>query len=210
MRVEVKNMKGEVVNTIELPSDIFEAPTSESLMHQALVRQLSNARTGTHKVKTRSEARGGGAKPWRQKGTGRARHGSRRSPIWVGGGVAHGPSPRSHRKKMPRQMRRAALRSALSTKAAEGKVVVVDNLKMEEPKTRLMREALSSLSGGDGKTLVLTSGNNQVVEKSVRNLRTASTLHAQYLNIRDLLRYDTLVVSLGALEVIKSYLGKEL
>ena len=107
-------------------------------------------------------------------------------------------------------MRRAALRSALSTKAAQGKVVVVDTLKMEEPKTKVMREALSSLSGRDGKALVLISGKNQVVEKSVRNLRTARTLHAQYLNIRDLLRYDTLVLSLGALEVIKSYLGKEL
>ena len=110
MRAEVKNMKGEVVDAIELPPDIFEASSNEALMHQALVRQLANARVGDHKTKTRGETRGGGAKPWRQKGTGRARHGSRRSPIWVGGGVAHGPRPRSHRKKMPRQMRRAALR----------------------------------------------------------------------------------------------------
>lgn len=210
MQVEVKNMKGEVVDRIELPSYIFESPTNEALMHQALVRQLANARVGTHKAKTRGEVRGGGAKPWRQKGTGRARHGSRRSPIWVGGGVAHGPRPGSHRKKMPRQMRRAALRSALSAKVAKGQVVVVDALDIEEPKTKVMMEALNALSGGEGKTLVLLSGNNHAVEKSVRNLRAARTLNARYLNIRDLLKYDTLVVPLRALDVIKSYLGQEL
>ena len=209
VRSEVKNMKGEVVDTIDLPSDIFEVPNNESLMHQALVRQLANARFGNHHTKTRGEARGGGAKPWRQKGTGRARHGSRRSPIWVGGGVAHGPRTRSHRKKMPRQMRRAALRSALSAKAAQRQVVVVDVLELDEPKTQVMREILSSLSGGEGTTLVLLPGKNVTVEKSVRNLTSARTLHAKYLNIRDLLSNDVLVMPLDALSVIKSYLGKD-
>lgn len=210
MRAEVKNMKGEVVDAIELPPDIFEASSNEALMHQALVRQLANARVGDHKTKTRGETRGGGAKPWRQKGTGRARHGSRRSPIWVGGGVAHGPRPRSHRKKMPRQMRRAALRSALSYKAAQGQVVLVDSIQIDEPKTQVMKKAISVLSGGEGKTLVLLASKNTPVEKSVRNLQQVGTLHARYLNIRDILRYDTLVLSLGSLDVIKSYLGKEL
>jgi large subunit ribosomal protein L4 len=126
MKVNVVDMTGKKVKTATLPSDIFEAPIKKDLMHQALVRQMANARLGTRKTKSRGEVSGGGRKPWRQKGTGRARHGSRRSPIWVGGGKAHTPRPKSFRKKMPRKMRRAALRSALSVKAAQEEIIVLD------------------------------------------------------------------------------------
>ncbi|MCH2540474.1 MAG: 50S ribosomal protein L4, partial [Anaerolineales bacterium] len=192
-----------------LPPDIFEVTVNTGLMLQALIRQMSNARLGTHKAKTRSEKRGGGAKPWRQKGTGRARHGSRRSPIWVGGGKAHGPVVRGHGKRMPRQMRQAALRSALSEKAASDQIVVVDELKMIEPKTKKMEEILMVLVPNAASSLVVLPDTNDVVEKSVRNLSWASTLRASYLNIRDLIGHDALVLPLASLEAIRSHLGRQ-
>ncbi len=131
MKVDVVNIQGEKVKTVELPSAIFEAPIKLDLMHQALERQLANARLGTHATKTRGEVSGGGRKPWRQKGTGRARQGSTRAAQWVGGGKIHTPQPRDYSKRMPRKMRRAALRAALSTKAAESQIVVLDELKVE-------------------------------------------------------------------------------
>ncbi len=207
MRVPVLNMHGEQVGEVELRPDIFEAPVNVPLMHQALVRQLANARLGTHKTKTRGENNRSKAKWYRQKGTGRARHGSRNAPIFVGGGVAHGPVPRSYKKKMPRKMRRAALRSALTVKAAEQQVVVVDRLEMERPKTKEMIRVLQNLSVDEGKTLILLPERNEPVELSVRNLPTVRTLRAHYLNIRDLLRADHIVMPLGALEVVESILG---
>lgn len=132
---------------MELPEAIFGAPVNLDLMHQAYVRQMANARLGTHKAKTRGEVSGGGRKPWRQKGTGRARQGSTRAPHWVGGGRAHAPQPRDHSLEMPRKMRRAALRSALSVKAAESSLVVLDALSLPEAKTRLMAQALNRLVG---------------------------------------------------------------
>jgi large subunit ribosomal protein L4 len=206
MKVDVLNMQGKKVGTAELPPSIFEAPIKQDLMHQALVRQLANARLGTHKTKTRSEVSGGGRKPWRQKGTGRARHGSRRSPIWVGGGKAHTPKPRKYSKHMPRKMRRAALRSALSIKAAHEEVVVLDELTVEHTKTKEMVTTLEGLVG-EASVLILLSESNEAVEKSVRNLKEAKTLRANYLNVRDLLSYERLILPLGALEVIQSYLG---
>ena len=209
MKVDVHNLVGEKVDTVELPPDIFEVTVNTGLMHQALIRQMSNARLGTHKAKTRSEKRGGGAKPWRQKGTGRARHGSRRSPIWVGGGKAHGPVVRGHGKRMPRQMRQAALRSALSEKAASDQIVVVDELKMIEPKTKKMEEILMVLVPNAASSLEVLPDTNDVVEKSVRNLSWASTLRASYLNIRDLIGHDALVLPLASLEAIRSHLGRQ-
>ena len=147
MEVDVLNMKGKKVDTVELPSEIFDAPVNIDLMHQAYVRQLANSRLGTHSTKGRSEVSGGGRKPWRQKGTGRARQGSIRAAQWVGGGKIHTPKPRDYEKKMPRKMRRAALRSALSLKAAANAVVVVDELKVKEPKTKIMAEALEKCVG---------------------------------------------------------------
>jgi large subunit ribosomal protein L4 len=206
MKVNVVDMQGKKVKTVTLPSEIFEAPIKTDLMHQALVRQMANARLGTRKTKTRGEVSGGGRKPWRQKGTGRARHGSIRSPIWVGGGKTHTPQPKSFRKKMPRKMRRAALRSALSVKAAQSEIIVLDEWKMESGKTKALAETLQNLVGDNSALLLLAKGDANV-EKSARNLASAKTLNANYLNIRDLLKFERVVLPLGAVEVIQSYLG---
>ncbi len=206
MKVEVKNMQGETIRTVELPAAIFEAPIRQDLMHQALVRQLANARQGTHSTKTRGEVAGGGKKPWKQKGTGRARQGSTRAPHFKGGGKAHTPKPRDYSQKMPRQMRRAALRSALSAKAADAQIVVVDDLHLAQPKTSEMLKSLVALVGVDS-ALVLLPEKNDVVEKSLRNIEHAKYLRANYLNIRDLLGFDRVVVPLAALDVIQGYLG---
>lgn len=208
MKAEVLNMKGEKVDTAELPKSIFEAEIKPDLMHQAYVRQIANARLGTHKTKTRSEVAGGGRKPWRQKGTGRARHGSIRSPIWVGGGAAHKPQPRDYSQRMPRKMRRAALRSALSVKAGEKQITVVDELSMTEPKTRELSDILQTLAG-DKSTLLLLPARSENVEKSVRNLPKAKVLHASYVNVRDLLQYDRLIMPIGSIEVLQKYLDPE-
>jgi large subunit ribosomal protein L4 len=154
MEVNVFNLSGEKVSTVELPAGIFEAPLNLDLMHQAYVRQMANARLGTHSTKTRGEVSGGGRKPWRQKGTGRARQGSTRAPHWVGGGRVHTPKPRSYEQKMPLKMRRAALRSALSVKASEQNVVVLDVLNAMEPKTKWMAQTLNRLVG-DASALIL-------------------------------------------------------
>ena len=208
MKAEVLNMKGEKVDTAELPKSIFEAEIKPDLMHQAYVRQIANARLGTHKTKTRSEVAGGGRKPWRQKGTGRARHGSIRSPIWVGGGAAHKPQPRDYSQRMPRKMRRAALRSALSVKAGEKQITVVDELSMTEPKTRELSDILQTLAG-DKSTLLLLPARSENVEKSVRNLPKAKVLHASYVNVRDLLQYDRVIMPIGSIEVLQKYLDPE-
>jgi large subunit ribosomal protein L4 len=209
MEVDVLNMKGEKVNTVDLPAEIFEASINVDLMHQAYVRQMANARLGTHSTKTRSEVSGGGRKPWRQKGTGRARQGSIRAAQWVGGGKIHTPKPRDYSKKMPRKMRQAALRSALSVKAAAAELVVLDELSLPEPKTRLMDAALKKLVG-DSSALILVPEKNaayQQVELSARNLPDAKTLLVNYINIRDLLGYDRIILPIQALEKISAHLG---
>jgi large subunit ribosomal protein L4 len=206
MQVPVYNVQGEQVSEAELRDDIFGAPIHEGLMHQALVRQLANARLGTHKTKTRGEIRGGGRKPWRQKGTGRARQGSIRSPQWRGGGTVFGPTPRSYRQKMPRKMRRQALRSALSVKASESHVVLLDSLEMAEPKTKEMVSILQKLGVGSSALIVLP-GRDDVVLRSVYNLPQVRTLVAQYLNVRDLLKYEYILMPLDSLEVIEGFLG---
>jgi large subunit ribosomal protein L4 len=205
MEVDVVNMKGKKVKRVTLPAAIFEAPVRQDLMHQALVRQLANARLGTVKTKGRGEVSGGGRKPWRQKGTGRARQGSIRSPQWRGGGKVHTPMPRDHSVNMPVKMRRAALRSALSAKAAEAMVVVVDELTLEAPSTSAMATALKAMTGGEN-VLVLLPQSDDVVERSVRNLAHAKTLRANYLNIRDLFAYQKVVVPLAALDLIGAWL----
>ena len=208
MKVDVLNMKGEKVKTVELPAEIFEAPVNVDLMHQAYQQQMANARLGTSKTKTRSEVSGGGKKPWKQKGTGRARQGSTRAPQWVHGGRIHTPRPRKYTQHMPLKMRRAALRSALTAKAAESGLVVVDELVLPEPKTRLMAQALNLLVG-DATALILVAekgADYDVVARSTNNLPDARLLVASYLNIRDLLSYDKLVMPLKALDVLKSFL----
>jgi large subunit ribosomal protein L4 len=208
MKADVFNMKGEKVKTVELPAEIFEAQVNVDLMHQAYIQQMANARLGTHKTKTRSEVSGGGKKPWKQKGTGRARQGSSRAPQWVHGGKIHTPRPRKYTQHMPIKMRRAALRSALSAKAAEAGVVLVDELVLDEAKTRLMAQALDLLVG-DATVLVLAAEKNsayEMVARSTNNLPDAKLLMANYLNIRDLLGYDKLVMPLKALDALKSFL----
>ncbi len=213
MKVDVYNMEGQKVREVELPAAIFEAPIRLDLMHQAYVRQMANARLGTHSTKGRGEVSGGGRKPWRQKGTGRARQGSIRSPQWVGGGKVHTPKPRKYTLDMPKKMRRAALRSALSVKAAEASVVVVEDLDFPEPKTRRMAEVLQNLVGEEASALILLpespKANEQWenVARSANNLPYAKALVANYLNIRDLLGYDKVVMPLAALDVIAAFLG---
>jgi large subunit ribosomal protein L4 len=206
MQVPVYNIQGEQVSEAELRDDIFAVPVNQALMHQALVRQLANARLGTHKTKTRGEVRGGGRKPWRQKGTGRARQGSIRAPHWRGGGAVFGPTPRSYRQKMPRKMRRQALRSALSVKASESQVKVLDAFEMSEPRTKELLRILDGLGVGTS-VLILLPQSDTVVLRSVRNLPKVRTLVAQYLNVRDLLKYDYILMPLASLEVIEGILG---
>jgi len=208
MRVPVLNMQGEQVQEIELRPDIFEAPVNVPLMHQALVLQLANARQGTHSTKTRGENNRTTAKWYRQKGTGRARHGSRSANLFVGGGIAHGPKPRDYTKRMPREMRHAAVRSALSAKAAAQQIVVVETLTLETPKTREMVKVLKSLAADQGKVLILLPERNEVIERSVRNLPTVQTLRASYVNVRDLLGSDHVIIPLGALEVVDTLLAR--
>jgi large subunit ribosomal protein L4 len=206
MQVPVYNTQGEQVSEIELRNDIFAVPINQPLMHQALLRQLANARLGTHSTKTRGEVVGGGRKPWRQKGTGRARQGSIRSPHWRGGGTVFGPTPRSYKQKMPRKMRRQALRSALSVKATESQVKVLDALEMSAPKTHEVLSLLQNL-GVDSSALILLPQRDEVILRSVRNLPKVRTLVAQYLNVRDLLKYDYILMPLASLEVIEGILG---
>ena len=208
MEVDVFNMSGQKVSTAELPAGIFEAPVNVDLMHQAYVRQMANARLGTHKTKGRSEVSGGGRKPWRQKGTGRARQGSIRSAQWVGGGKIHTPKPRDYSKSMPRKMRRAALRSALSVKAAESSIILLEAVQLEEAKTRWMSDALGGLVG-DASVLILMPEKNEnyeMIMRSSRNLPDTKTLLANYINIRDLLSYDRVIMPLAALDVVVSIL----
>lgn len=209
MEVDVLNMEGQKVSTVELPTVIFEAPINLDLMHQAFVRQMANARLGTHKTKGRSEVSGGGRKPWRQKGTGRARQGSIRAAHWVGGGKVHTPKPRDYTQSMPQKMRQAAIRSALSVKAAEKSVVVLDALALPEIKTRLMAQALNQVVG-DASTLILIPEKNEEYQRvilSANNLPDTKTLLVNYLNIRDLLGFERLVFPLSVLERLEALLA---
>src|SRR5574341_423225 len=208
MQVDVKNIAGETVGEVELRDDIFGIEPNRAVMHQALVRQLTNRRLGTHSTKSRGDVSRSKAKWYRQKGTGRARHGSRNAPIFVGGGIAHGPHPHKYTKHMPKKMRRAAVRSALSARAADDGIVVVDTLEMKSPKTRDMADALHRLVG-ESSALVVLAEANEPVELSVRNLPGAYYLRASYLNVRDLLKYDKVILPLDALTVIKGWLGKQ-
>jgi large subunit ribosomal protein L4 len=207
MKVDVKNFDGATVEEFELRDDIFGIEPNTVVMHQALVRQQANARLGTHSTKTRSEVRGTGAKWYRQKGTGRARHGDRKANIFVGGGQTHRPKPRDYTKKMPRKMRRLALRSALSAKAAAEQVVVLDQLVFDEPKTVEMLQLLDNLDIG-GSAVVLLPERNENVEKSARNLEDVKTLRANYLNIRDLLGHNYVIMTKDTMSVIESFLGQ--
>ncbi len=205
MKVAVKNLKGEQVSEVDLPESIFGVKVSVPLMHQALLRQLANAHLGTHDTQTRSEVTATKKKFKRQKGTGGARQGMVNAPHWRGGGVAFGPHPHSYEQSMPKKMRRGAIRSALSQKAADQQIILVENLNLEAPKTRDFTVILQAL--GVNKGLIVTAGRNLNVEKSTNNLEGIKALHANYLNIRDIFKYDHLVMSVDALDVVKAWLG---
>jgi len=205
-KVAVYNMQGNTVGELELNDEIFGAPVNTALMHQAVVTYLANQRQGTAATKTRAAVRGGGRKPWRQKGTGRARHGSIRSPIWVGGGVTFGPQPRDYRRAMPKKARRQALKSALSSKVAAGSLIVVDELKFDEPKTRRMVEVLNNLQV-QGKALVVTAGEGRNVVLSARNLPGIDTIRAQDLNTYAVLNSEQLILTKEAVEVVEEVLA---
>lgn len=206
MQAPVMDMNGKQVSTIDLPADIFEAKINTGLMHQAYVRQMAGLRLGTHKVQRRSEVSVTSQKMYKQKGTGRARHGSHSATQFVGGGRPMGPQPRDYSNDMPKKMRRGAIRAALSALARDNQLVFVDRLAVDTPKTKDMSRILTALAGSE-KALVLVAERNENVERSVNNLPNAKTLRASYLNIRDLLQYDKVIVPLDSLEVIKSIWG---
>ena len=203
MQFPVMNSAGREVSQVDLPPDIFEAKINIGLMHQAFVRQMANARQGSHNTRSRSEIRATGAKWYRQKGTGRARHGAQSAPIFVGGGLAFGPKPRDYSKKMPKKMRRGAIRSTLSALVRDEQLVLVDQLDVNAPNTKAMRSLIETLVGNQSALIVLTA-EQKAVRKSVSNLPNAHTLVANYLNVRDLLKYDKVIMTLEALEVVKS------
>jgi large subunit ribosomal protein L4 len=204
--LDVRKRSGEVAGKATLDPEIFEATPNTAVMHQALVRQLANGRQGTASTKTRTEVRGGGRKPYRQKGTGRARQGSIRAPHYKGGGVVFGPTPRDYDQKMPRKQRRLALRSALSVKLADQRVVLIDDLAFDAPKTREFIAVLDG-AGIDGSVLVALENHNVNVEKSARNIPGVKVILSRNLNIADLLNHDWLLTTPGAIaqleEVVK-------
>jgi large subunit ribosomal protein L4 len=207
MQVPVLDFQGKKVGDADLPDSIFGVEVNVGLMHQAYVRQMANARQANAHTKTRGEVSITKAKWYRQKGTGRARHGSRNAPIFVGGGRAHGPrNERNYTLDMPKKMRRAALRSALSALVRDSQIVVVNELTLSEAKTRLMQEYLDTVAGTQ-KALVLVTPEQQEAARAIRNLPRATALNVAYLNIRDLLSHEKVVISLAALDRIKAHLG---
>src|SRR4051812_38825467 len=186
MQIDVHNTVGEVVGQAELDETVWNIEPNIAVMHQALLMQQANARLGTHDTKTRGEVRGGGKKPWRQKGTGRARQGSTRSPQWIGGGVVWGPHPRKYTQRMPQKMRRLAIRSALSAKVRDERLTVVSGLGEIEAKTKAMMAVIGTLPVGRS-VLIVTPGRAEGIERAAGNLPNVRTIHASYLNVRDVL-----------------------
>ncbi|GAB3795793.1 50S ribosomal protein L4 [Virgibacillus kimchii] len=190
---------GSQAGDVELNEAVFGIEPNTHVLHEAVVMQRASLRQGTHAVKNRSEVRGGGRKPWRQKGTGRARHGSIRSPIWVGGGTAFGPTPRNYGYKMPKKVRRLALVSALSSKVKEGNLVVLDAIAMEEPKTKEIVKMLEALNVNE-KALIVTADKEDTVIRSVNNLQKANVLTVDEISVLDLLSHDKLIITKDAAE----------
>ena len=195
----VLTANGEQAGQVELAETLFAAPINETLIHQAVVRQLANRRIGTADTLTRGEVRGGGAKPWRQKGTGRARQGTRSAPHWAGGGVVFGPHPRGYEQRMPAKMRRAALRGVLSSKASDGRVLVIEGFDLEEARTRAFRGRLDGWKV-EGKVLLVLAARDETVERASRNLREVRVILADSLNVVDLLDADTIIFTRDALQ----------
>jgi large subunit ribosomal protein L4 len=203
-------MAGEVVKHIEISDDVFAVPFNQAVVHQAMVRQLANARQGTASTKTRGEVRGSHQKLFRQKGTGQARAGSRRSPIRRGGGVAFGPKPRSYRQEMPKKMHRLALRSVLSAKAGDKELVVLEKLELDEPKTKEMVKILAALGMSSSSALITTSQPEEKVVKSARNLVGVKTIPARLLNVVDLLSHKMLLMTEAEVRQVEQLWGNKL
>ena len=201
-KVSVYNVEGKKVSDIDLKEEIFGIEPNEAIIHSVLVNYLANQRQGTQSTKTRAEVRGGGRKPWRQKGTGRARQGSIRAPQWIKGGIALGPKPRSYKYTVNRKERRLAIKSMLSMKVLEQSLVVVDKLAFEEIKTKNMVSALSNLKV-TGKTLVMLPEKNENVQKSARNIEGVKTTLVNTINVYDLLKYNNLVVTLDTVKKLE-------
>ena len=199
--VKVYNMEGSETGTIELSDAVFGAKVNEHLVHMAVVHHLANCRQGTQKAKTRAEVRGGGRKPWRQKGTGHARQGSTRSPQWRHGGVVFAPTPRDYSFKMNKKERRAALKSVLTSRLQEEKLIVLDELKLDEIKTKRFRQIMENLKVD--KALVVIDGNDERIVKSARNLPNVKTAQSDSLNLYDILKYNTLVLTREAVKTIE-------
>ena len=200
-KVSVYNMEGKEVETMELDDAVFGVDVNEHLVHMAVVQQLANNRQGTQKAKTRAEVRGGGRKPWRQKGTGHARQGSTRAPQWTGGGVVFAPTPRDYSFKLNKKEKRAALKSALSSRVAENKFVVVDELKFDAIKTKDFAKVMSNL--GVEKALVVINDNDTNVVMSAKNIPTVKTASTSTINVYDILKYNTVVVTKDAVNTIQ-------
>jgi large subunit ribosomal protein L4 len=209
VQVPVYSLAGEVVEYIEISDDVFAVPFNQAVVHQAMVRQQANARQGTASTKTRSEVSGSSGKMFRQKGTGLARAGSRRSPLRRGGGIVFGPRPRSYRQAMPKKMRQLALRCVLSAKAEDGELMIVEQLKLEEAKTREMARILVTL-GVDSSALMVTDEPEESVVKSARNLIGVKTLPANLLNVVDILSHKRLLMTVAAVHKVEQLWGKRL
>ena len=199
--VSLYNMEGKEVGTIELSDAIFGVEVNQHLVHMAVVQQLANNRQGTQKAKTRSEVSGGGRKPWRQKGTGRARQGSTRSPQWTGGGVVFAPKPRDYSMKMNKKEKQIAIKSALTSKVQDSKFIVVDALELDEIKTSKFVNILNNLNAP--KALVVTKDKNEKVVLSARNIPTVKTIMSNTINVYDILKYDSLVITKDAVAAIE-------
>ncbi len=209
-KVAVYNMTGAQTGEIELNDSVFGVEVNEAVMHQAVVMQLASQRLGTAATKTRGMVRGGGKKPWRQKGTGRARAGSNTSPVWVGGGTVFGPQPRSYKFSMPRKARRLAIKSALSAKVAAGELLVMEDIAVKEPKTKTVIGMLDSLKVGDDKALIIVAAadeNVENVEKSSRNIPGVKSITSQGLNVYDILYHDKVLVTKDAVSKIEEVLA---
>ena len=201
-KVDVYNIDGKKVSEVELNEAVFGIVPNEAIVHSVLVNYLANQRQGTQSTKTRAEVRGGGRKPWRQKGTGRARQGSIRSPQWIKGGIALGPKPRSYKYRVNKKERRLAIRSVLSSKVLENQLLVVDKLEMNEIKTKNMVSALNNLKV-EGKTLMVLSERNENVQKSARNIEKVKTTLVNTINVYDLLKYNKLILTVDAIKKIE-------
>lgn len=207
MQATIYNIAGQEVEKVELDDAIFGIEPNHAVIHQAMLRQQANARRGTHDTKTRADVRGGGKKPWRQKGTGRARQGSTRSPQWRHGGVVFGPHPRSYAQDMTRKARRLAIRGVLSGKAADGQLVLVDSFDTLEPRTKAMVTTLKSLNIGDKKTLIFTTGTETALRQAASNLPNIKMISAHLLSVVDMLTHDFVVLPREALNVVVGILG---